>query len=59
MTAKYDKEQTRNIFETNALAGISEELTALGIARKYEKEEAWNAVLAEWKKGSGFIRNTS
>ena len=54
MTPKYDKEQTRNVFETNALAGIPEELTALGIARRYSKEKEWEAALAEWKKSQGY-----
>ena len=52
MTTKYDQNQIEDIFRTNALAGIPEELTALGLARKHRKEEEWNAALAEWKKQS-------
>jgi len=51
---QFDKDQARDIFKTNALADIPEELTALGLARKYQKEEAWLAALAERNKGNGY-----
>ena len=54
---EYDKNQAQDIFATNALAGIPEELTALGLARKHQKEEEWQSALAELKKGYGFRRN--
>ncbi|MDP3698062.1 MAG: hypothetical protein Q8R47_00595 [Nanoarchaeota archaeon] len=34
---EYDKNQAQDIFETNALAGVPDELTTLGVARKYQK----------------------
>jgi len=51
---RYDAKQTEDIFNTNAVVGIPEEVTALGIATKYGKEKEWNSALATWKKGVGF-----
>ena len=57
MATKYDQNQARKTFESNASAGIPDELTALGIAITCEKEEAWQIALAEWKKQSGYRRD--
>lgn len=54
---EYDRKQAEDIFKTNALVGIPEELTALGLARKYQKEEDWQRALAVLKQGSGYRRN--
>ncbi|HLD79634.1 MAG TPA: hypothetical protein VJA18_03675 [Candidatus Nanoarchaeia archaeon] len=47
MRLKYNPEQGQNTFATNALVGILEETTALGIALKHGKWEEWQ-VRCSW-----------
>ena len=49
ITLLYDHIETEAAFEADAIVGLPQEVTALGVARKYGREVEWQTALAEWK----------